>query len=496
MLTKIRTCVLLVLLTSVLFLAANEHLSAQSDYILEVEQHWETYGVGGTCIPGTHNLFVADVDDDSVVEIVTGGLMYWVRNGTRTDFEAPLRIWSCAGQNLTLEKSMNWAGRIGCVYACDADSDGITEFITAGGITKNNGSYAQLRVWHWDGQSLILRASYEGEDTAGTSISSVSVSDADGEGTSDIVTVGRFVNGNQSVAQLRVWHWNGNNLALNKSIEWCAVEQANAASVCSLDLNNDGMIEIVTGGYDNDLKNSSGQLRIWRLNGTNLSLLVDEEWRLVEGVYGLNIAGGVQGNTVVNNVKVGDVDHDGVHEVVTGGFVYDGEKTNAQLRIWTWNGQTLYLEKSQEWKTEYLTEVKAISLDDVDGDGRTDIVTSGTTASQNSFEENASNPEFAQLRVWSWDGTALTLKYSYDWTIGEGVCAWNVATGDVDNDGITEIVTVGCMYVGNLCDPDLRIWSVAVESGPSTHYYLLVIASIASMVIVVAAFVVLRQRRK
>jgi hypothetical protein len=52
------------------------------------------------------------------------------------------------------------------------------------------------------------------------------------------------------------------------------------------------------------------------------------------------------------------------------------------------------------------------------------------------------------------------LEQSEDWVIGEGVCAWNEATGDMDRDGIIEIMTVGCMYVGDLCDPDMRIWSI------------------------------------
>jgi hypothetical protein len=30
--------------------------------ILEAEQDWETYRVGRTCIPGSHNLFVEDID--------------------------------------------------------------------------------------------------------------------------------------------------------------------------------------------------------------------------------------------------------------------------------------------------------------------------------------------------------------------------------------------------------------------------------------------------
>jgi hypothetical protein len=90
-----------------------------------------------------------------------------------------------------------------------------------------------------------------------------------------------------------------------------------------------------------------------------------------------------------------------------------------------------------------------------------EIVTSGVTAAQGSFAENATDKELAQLRVWSWDGRTLKLEQCMDWTIGEGVCAWNVATGDVDKDGTVEIVTVGCMYVSNMCDPDMRIWSIA-----------------------------------
>ena len=76
----------------------------------------------------------------------------------------------------------------------------------------------------------------------------------------------------------------------------------------------------------------------------------------------------------------GDVDGDGTAEIVTGGFAYDGEKVNAQLRIWNWNA-ILYLEKSHEWITEDITEIKAISLNDVDGDEQMDIVTSGDNGS-------------------------------------------------------------------------------------------------------------------
>ncbi len=140
------------------------------------------------------------------------------------------------------------------------------------------------------------------------------------------------------------------------------------------------------------------------------------------------------------------------------------QNVTAQLRIWNYAGSTLVLEKSHAWVTEDITEIKAIALADVDGDNQVDIVTSGVTAVYGDFSDVDVPPEAAQLRVWSWDGKELVLKHGEDWQVGEGVVAWNVATGDVDKDGTVEIVTVGCMYVSALCDPDLRIWSIPQES--------------------------------
>lgn len=51
--------------------------------LLKAEQHWKTYGVGGICIHGLHNLLLADVDDNDITEILTGGLMYQVHEGKR-----------------------------------------------------------------------------------------------------------------------------------------------------------------------------------------------------------------------------------------------------------------------------------------------------------------------------------------------------------------------------------------------------------------------------
>lgn len=486
------TLLALFILTALLVVAplVAYKFTQSSSLVLEAEQHWETYGVGGTCNHGEHNLCVADVDSDGVMEIIVGAFMYNVVNGSPTSFEAPLTIWSWNGQNLTLEKGHKWAGSINCVYVADADGDGVNEVFTAGPFRNETGSYSSLRVWHWRNGELSLEAHYEG-----VSVSSIFVSDVDKDNTPEIITVGGLYGDSQDTARLCLWRLEQNSLILEENLKLDVANVTSATSVYACDLDNDGKIEIVTGGYSDNLNNSKGQLCIWHWNGKELSLKANEKWQMVTGCYALNIAGGILGNTVVNNLKVGDVDGNGAPEIVTGGFAYDGERVNAQLRVWSWNGSVLALKSGQEWTTDYLTEVKGISLDDVDGDSRIDIVTGGMVAAYGSFATNATSPDRAQLRVWGWDGTTLTLKQSQDWTIGDGVCVWNVGTGDLDNDGTVEIVTAGCMSINRLCDPDMRIWSIKNAAANPLFLVFVIAGIIAAIVLSAAIFFVLKKRR-
>ncbi len=489
----------IILLLIILTLFTNHASFAQSDsFMMEVEQHWDTYGTGGTCNYGVHNLFVADVDEDGAQEMVTGGFAYnYLPNGSKTPSWAPFKIWNWDGTNLALEKNYSWTGSILCVYAADADGDGKTEIITAGRLTNNTKSISSLRIWRWNGKDLVLRGSYED-----ISANAIFVGDVDKDNKPEIVTVARAYTTTESAAQLSVCQWDGNSLSLKKSAEWTAASDiARGSSVNAGDLDKDGVIEIVTCGYVNNLKNCSGQVRVWQFDGTDLSMKANAEWRMVDG-YSVDNAGNVMGNTMAHTVEVGDLDADGFLEIVTGGFTYDGEKIQGQLRIWNWTGDILNLEKSQEWMTSDITELKSISINDVDGDGKIEIVTSGSSAGYGSFAQDAADKAQAQIRVWNWDGNTLTLKQSKDWIVGEAVSAWNVGTGDVDNDGVVEIITVGCMQIKNSrdCDPDLRIWSLLAASTPPAPFPYLLVAvggiGTAAIVAVIAMFMFLRKKRQ
>ncbi len=457
---------------------------------LEAEQNWDTYGTGGTCIPGTHNIFIQDVDGDGVREIMTGGFSYNYLNGSRMVSEAPFKIWSWNGRNVTLEASKSWVGSIGCLFAADLDADNVVEIVTAGSFRNETGnSTSTIMIWHLNREgALTLQAQYNGVPVA-----SLFASDVDKDGVTELISVGRLRKGSVNVPYLGLWHFSDNALTSQKTFELDAANVTVANSVYASDLENDGKVEIITGGYSDKLNNSRGQLCVWQFDEQKLLLKANENWQLLNNSYAFTIAGGVQGNTMVNNVKAGDLDGDGVKEIVTGGFAWDGAKVNAQLRIWQWNGTVLKLLNSHQWATDYLTELKCLSLSDVDLDGKMDIAGSGITAAESSFNNSESVHDRGQLRVWGWSGSVLFLKQSRDWTFDDGACAWNVAVGDVDNDWVAEIVTVGCTAQGTLCDPDMRIWSVP-EAG--IFQYNIVYAFAGIGVLAAGSFVALLAIRK
>ena len=191
---------------------------AQNKLILQGEQHWDTYGVGGTCDHGSNDLSIADVDGDGINEIIVGGFTYNIINGSRTPLQAPLTMWNWNGQNFTLKSSCKWPGTIEVVYAADVDGDDAKEVITGGELTNSSGIFSSLRVWHWSNGAFSLEAHYEG-----ISVSSIFVSALNNKGTPGIFATGSFDADSQHTAQLFLWHLEGNTLVLddNWSLRCC-----------------------------------------------------------------------------------------------------------------------------------------------------------------------------------------------------------------------------------------------------------------------------------
>ena len=200
------------------------------------------------------------------------------------------------------------------------------------------------------------------------------------------------------------------------------------------------------------------------------------------------------GKTVVNNVKAADLNADNVQEVVTAVFTYVGKDVAGEVKVWSWNGSVLSELADQIWVTDYLTEAKSLALSDLDGDGQVEIVQSGIAAAAGSFNNTEVVHDRAQLRVWGLSGDVLMLEQEKDWTFDDGSCAWNVGSGDIDDDDVIEIITVGCSVYGSLCDPDMRIWSIP----PANEYsiYLPYVAGAALIVIGIGLLSFLFNKKK
>ena len=465
--------------------------TSQTDTLtLEAEQNWDTYGVGGTCTYNTQNLFVGDVDGDGVSEILTGGFSYYLANGTRISMQAPLKVWTWNGQNVTLKASTSWNGTIYCLSAIDLNKDGTVEIICGGTFANETGKlWGSIRVLNLIDGQLNLKAHYEG-----VPVNSLFVSDVDGDGVDDLLTVSQYrVNSSQ---QLSMWHLQENSLTLVERFSLAEANVTSSNSVFASDVDNDGEAEIMVAGYSDSLENSKGLLSIWHLNDGKLALEALSKWQLAEGTA-KTIAGGNQGNTAVNVVKAADLDADGKEEIVTAGFSYDGSNVNAQIKVWNYIDGELVEKTSQEWASDYMTEAKCIALNDVNGDGKVEIVESGITAAKDSFNNPEGVHDRGQLRVWFFNKTDLILLASKDWTFDEGSCAWNVGNGDVDEDGVVEIVTVGCSALLGNCDPDMRIWSLPFEPLADSNYLPISTVTITIVLVgLVSVFYIYQRRAK
>ncbi len=314
------------------------------------------------------SVVAADVDGDGAEEIVTGG---YHNDGTR--WVAQLIVWN--GSTLAVEKIQGWYWtsntQITSVVAGDVDGDGGVEIVTGGAFFDNTRWVAQLVVWN--GSTLAVESVQAWYWTSNTYIDSIAVGNVDADAGAEIVTGGAFFDNTRWVAQLVVW--NGSTLAVENVQAWYQVSNTDIASVVVGDVDGDTGIEIVTGGSYFDNTRYNAQLAVW--NGSTLTVENAKTWYnlisnatissvaygdfdnngIVDIATGGKFFDGVRwnaqltiqpGNTLLGNtgtnwyqtsdtyiesIAVGNIG--GTTRIITGGAFSDLSRTNAQLAVWS-----------------------------------------------------------------------------------------------------------------------------------------------------------------
>jgi outer membrane protein assembly factor BamB len=390
---------------------------------LSLDSYTTWYWTSNTQVKSTA---VGDVNGDGQVETVTGGCF---NDGTRNI--AQLIVWNSTDMAAEHITCWYWTGNtvINSVALGDVDGDGQTEIVTGGSFFDGTRNVAQLIVW--SGSNPAVKNIQCWYWTGNTAINSVAIGEVDADGQIEIVTGGYFNDGVENNAQLIVW--TGSTLAVDKLTSWYWTGDTVINSVALGDADADGQVEIATGGSFNDGVRDVAQLILW----TGSSLAVD---RLTAWYW--------TGNTVINSVAMGDVNSDGQVEVVTGGFFNDGARNVAQLIVWT--GYSLAVDRLTAWYWTSNTVINSVGVGDVDGDGQKEIVTAG--------KFNDGSRDVAQLIVWS--GSGLSAKYIQSWFWTSNTAINSVAVGDVNGDSLSEIVAGGAFYDGARGNSQLTIWGM------------------------------------
>ena len=312
------------------------------------------------------------------------------------------------------------------------EGNGANQIIAAGSF--NNGtSQTQLRVYHKTGNSLALDSNQQWQFGIGNNyyFSGVETADLAGRGFNETITIGNVQpsGGPSFQTQIGIYKWQGTSLNREKLFNYTVGGPLETRSIAIW--TNNGIRQIVTLGYYNRTGVTYGQLGIWSWDGATLSK--NTLWNWTAPGTG---AKGSQGYAVAT----GDIEGNGTPDIVTVGSSNNGTLTQSEIRVWGWTGSgTPGLKQSRTWITTGQASVAtSVTIQDLAGDGKKEVVVGGQILSYPFWK--------AELSVWSfWGGLNLSQLADTYWITSSqsSLEVIHVSAGDVDNSGITEIVTAG-----------------------------------------------------
>jgi hypothetical protein len=192
------------------------------------------------------------------------------------------------------------------------------------------------------------------------------------------------------------------------------------------DLDGDGALELVAGGFSTDAGGRRSMLRVYRQSGETWTPIAEASWDGGEG-------------STIRNVEIADVDADGKPEVIALGRVGTMSENDAKARLAVFGleGGKLVKRAEVDWRVGTYTHGYGLAVGDLDGDRALELVAGGFQL------EDAQERGF--VRVFSLRAGKLAPRAETTLD-GQGAASMrinDIAIGDVDGDHAPEIVVAG-----------------------------------------------------
>jgi flagellin-like hook-associated protein FlgL len=294
----------------------------------------------------------------------------------------------------------------------DLNGDGVLDMVTAGYNGPDGaGGGVTVRLGTGDG-SFGLARSYDTMESA--KLKALSLGDLNGDGALDMVTAGiSGPDGSGGSVTIQLGAGDGTFSTVRS---YDTMESLWSYALSLGDLNQDGVLDMVTAGY-------SGP------DGTGGGVTV--RLGVGDGTFGAARSYDTMESGISYALTLGDLNQDGVLDMVTAGYSGpDGTGGGVTVRLGVGDGS---FGAARSYDTMESGDSRALNLGDPNGDGVLDIVTAG-------YKGPDGTGGGVTVRLGVGDGSFGAAR-SYD-TMESGM-SYALTLGDLNQDGVLDMVTAG-----------------------------------------------------
>lgn len=447
----------------VLLIAASLSMLVATNLVFQMSRIWNQAG-SDTLLD---DVYVGDADVDGRVESISVGT-HW---SPAMLWRAHSRIYSYVGGAWRWEGGRNWIAGGGDTYlegvkAGDIDYDGKGEIVTCGWYVNATTGMPWMQLKAFTKPRGYAKPAPEAEyhsneDFPGIRLHDIELGDVDRDGTVEEVVVGDvwFSPPPPPIYMspvVKVYHksnptftWEGTFVEIEKNGTFWGVD--------IYELDYDGRFEIVAvGEVHGPGPVKYGLICIYEFNGT--SWVREGQWDM-EDLEG--------GNLTWYDVEANDLDDDGTIEFVVVGYAsypYPGPPRWGVYAVYQWNGAVLTMEDwgYAPWLDSVYRGVVTgglkpnAGIPDIDRDGRTEFAVVGWV-----FNSTV-GVDYGLLAVYRWNPSSppSILESSNIWGVPSGnTRCYAVGFGDIDRDGLWELVTAGHYWNGAVWTAEVRVYN-------------------------------------